>query len=500
VSTLSLRARLSLAVAGVLVASLVGFSLVLDSAFRRALIGQFDARLLEDAVAVAGMIEYFPDGHWEFEAATLPGFEAGGGAFFEVRTQAGQVIARSDSLAGRQLPDHAALRERVSVEAFLPNGGLGRLLEATLPARPGDERSREPLRAVVVSVLRGTEEVSAAVARLRLLLWASGLVAMTLASIAGTLAVRRGLVPVGRLNERLDTIDARALREPLPSEALPAELRPTVVKLNDLLTRLAESFERERRFSADASHELRTPLAAIRSILEVSASRERPPAEYRAAMREALDVSRRMSALVESLLALARLDSGADSPRREQVVLRDVLDECLASFSPRAAERRLRVANQVSPEVAFGADLERVRTIILNLLGNAVEYTSEGGAIVVASDLVNGVLLEVRDSGPPLPAEAIEPIFERFFRLDSARSSAGEHWGIGLALVRSLCDSLGLTVLAENSADGWVSFRIILQDPRKPARGDTLAPTPVDMPSPETTPGRAAVPLAEEVS
>lgn len=467
----SLRSRLTLAVALVLVASLAGFSVVLDSVFRRALVRQFDARLVEDAVAVAGMIEYFPDGHWEIEAAPLPGFETGGRAFFEARTPSGRVLLRSDSLSGRPLPLKAPSRASLPVagDAVLPDGRPGRLFQATLSARPGDERSKEPVRSVVVTVVRGTEEVAEAVERLRWLLWMSGLTAMAVATLAGTLAAWGGLLPLGRLNSRLDSMDARVLREQLPLEGLPAELRPTVVKLNELLGRLAESFERERRFSADASHELRTPLAAIRSTMEVAASRERSAAEYRAAIQAALAVSRQMSGLVDSLLTLARLDAGQDVPRREPVPLRQVADECLARFKERADERGLPVVNHVPPEATVSLDREWMRTIANNLLSNAVEYTDEGGTILVSSDLARGIVLEVRDSGPPIPAAAIERIFDRFFRLDAARAAAGGHWGIGLALVKTLCDTLDLKAVAENTAEGWVSFRITFSGSADPS-------------------------------
>jgi signal transduction histidine kinase len=458
---LSLRGRLTLAVACVLALVLSAFSVVLDAAFRAALRRQFDARLAEDANAVAGMVEQHGPSVWELEPVTLSGFEAGrAGAYFEIWSETGAVIGRSPSLGASDLPRLPPSSSGVTAAVTLPNGRPGRLFQqALLPRWEGSGTSA--VGAVTVAVERGTEEIDAALARVRLLLWGSGLAAMALAALAGALAIQRGLRPVGRLLTDIDAIDARRLGERLPIGALPAELRPAIVKLNDLLSRLQASFERERRFGADASHELRTPLAGIQSILEVALSRPRGAADYRAALEEALAVTRQMSGLVESLLVLARLDASEDPPRREPVALRELVEECLAAHAPRARERRLAVVNTVGAEEWPISDRERLRIVILNLVANAVAYAEEGGRVVVESAPDRGLLLEVRNTGPAIPAEALERIFDRFFRLDPSRSG-GEHWGIGLALVRAVCESLGLGVTAENRAGSWVAFCVSL--------------------------------------
>ena len=106
----------------------------------------------------------------------------------------------------------------------------------------------------------------------------------------------------------------------------------------------------------------------------------------------------------------------------------------------------------------MASDREKLRVILTNLLSNATEYTEAGGSIWVTSDSALGTLLEVEDSGPPIPEPALQRIFERFYRVDTSRTGTGEHCGIGLALVRSLCTTLGLWVWAENRPGGRVSF------------------------------------------
>lgn len=264
----------------------------------------------------------------------------------------------------------------------------------------------------------------------------STIVTLTLAALVAVVATRRGLSPLGALASRLEEIHVARLDLRLPEENLPAELRPVVGTLNQLLSRLEEAFDRERRFSADVSHELRTPLAGLRTILEVSAMRERPAPEYRRAISQALEVVQQMHGLVESLLLLARVEARQVTVEARELRLRDFVDACFAPFEPQAHQRGLRFENPIAEEVVAISDREKLRVIVTNLLGNATEYTAPGGSISVRSDCTRGVLLEVEDSGPSIPEEALERIFERFFRLDSSRTGTGEHCGIGLALVR----------------------------------------------------------------
>jgi signal transduction histidine kinase len=212
------------------------------------------------------------------------------------------------------------------------------------------------------------------------------------------------------------------------------------------------------------SHELRTPLAALRTTFEVALSRDRAAPEYRAALADAAAVVRQMQGLCENLLALARLDAGQPPAAREQVDLSALVDECWRPFAETARTRALAFNNEVPSGTVATTDRERLRVIVGNLLANAASYTAAGGAIEVrpGSAAVPGAWLEVHDSGPPIPPEALPHVFERFFRGDLIRSD-GLHCGIGLALVRGLSEALGLTVTAHNTAEGGVSFALSRQ-------------------------------------
>jgi two-component system sensor histidine kinase QseC len=458
----SLRLRLTVAVLGVVGVALCLFSLVVYAAFGRALWRQFDERLAQDARAVANMVEERASGPWEFEPGAIEEFDRQhGAAYFEVWMDDGRVLARSSSLGTGDLLGASSRSDTGVAELKLPDGRKGHRLVASLASRHDEDGPPKPSgRRVRVAVARATDEVDATLATLRLLLGASGFVVLALAALASALAIRGGLAPVARLAGQIDTLDASRLGEILPVDDLPRELRPTVVKLNELLSRLEDSFSRERQFSADVSHELRTPLAGLRSMIEVAASRERPASHYRAALEETLVLVKQMNTLVENLLMLSRLEAHQVPIAHEEVAVRELVDESYAPFAAKALGRKLQFDNRVPAGTILRSDREKLRIVISNLLANAVEYTAEDGQVAVEGATSRAEILTVSDSGPAIPEDALDRIFDRFFRLDSSRSAAGEHCGVGLALTRALCKALDFSIGADNRSDGSVAFRI----------------------------------------
>jgi signal transduction histidine kinase len=311
-----------------------------------------------------------------------------------------------------------------------------------------------------VAVARNTGEIDRAIALLRRLLAVAGVSVLAMSGAATIIVMRRGFRPVRALAAKLAGMDARRLGEPISVDGVPDELTVLVAKLNELLSRLEAAFGRERQFTSDASHELRTPMAALRSILEVSLSRERNHDEYRASLREALAVVVQASELVEQLLMLARADGGEIPLCREPVSLRELAVGAFVPLATAAKERRLSFENQIPESAVVTSDREKLRVVVANLLGNAVQYATEGGVVSARSAPEEGLVLEVRNTGPALPESERERIFERFVRLDGSRTAAAEHAGVGLALVRSLCGSLGFAVSAHNDPESWVAFRV----------------------------------------
>jgi two-component system sensor histidine kinase QseC len=458
--TTSLRVRLAVTVGTVLAAVLAAFAVVVHAVLGQALARQLDLRLAGNAAAVAGMAEDDASGP-EFEEEVLPEFvRPTRPGYYEAWLEDGSVLARSPSLAGRDLPRLPVGVEPTFTELALPDARPGRAVALRQPLRIEDAGggARASKRLVTVVVAQGTEEGDETLATMRRWLWALALAAFGAAIAGVVLIVSLALRPTAALAARLGGLGAGELDRPLPAEGLPSEIRPLIGKLNELLARLGASFARERRFTADVSHELRTPLAALRTTLEVAASRDRAAPDYRAAIEEALALVRQTDSLVANLLLLARLDARQIAVEIQDVPLPSFVDDSWRVFATQAAKRGLAFSNEVAAETVVRTDPDKLRIVLANLLSNATAYTASGGAIVVRDGPAN-TLFEVHDSGPPLPAELIPRLFERFSRGDPSRSG-GEHCGVGLAVVSSMCEVLGLRVSGENQPDGSVCFRV----------------------------------------
>jgi heavy metal sensor kinase len=493
----TLRFRLTAAVVGLLALALGGFSAVVYAAVSGAMWRAFDARLQTEVSALIDMIEEHSHGRFKFERegiSAIPEFTAGSPrpAYFAVWRPDGTVLAVSRSLGERsleRLPGPAGVGRHTARRA-LPDGRNGLYLQVATFARwaSGSVKVPPPDRQPITILLaRDTVDEDAALARLRLLLAVFGGLALAVAAAAGTITISRGLRPVAELATAIERMDAGHLGERIDVPDLPPELAPPVGKLNELLARLAESFAREHRFTADVSHELRTPLAGLRSLLEVAASRERSPAEYRATVEDAIGIVRQMHTMVENLLMLARLDANQIEVARAPIALRAFAEDCWRPFATRAAARGLAFANEVPDDAVAYSDKDKLRLVLSNLLANAVQYTQAGGWIAVRGG--DGALFDIVDSGPAIPEAALPRLFERFYRADSARSGGGVHCGIGLALVRAVCAPLGFEATAANLPDGSVRFRVAAAA----ARAGTPPPAPAPPASGTPPPDRVAV-------
>lgn len=261
-------------------------------------------------------------------------------------------------------------------------------------------------------------------------------------------SVRYALRPLTGIADELGRRSAASL-DPLPDRDLPDEIRPLVVRLNDLLQRLTHAFDAQQRFVADAAHELRTPLTAVGlqlRVLERSASEaERQEALVR--LKEGID---RAARLVGQLLALARLEPGAP-PLVAPVDLAGLVGDVVAERARLALEKGVDLGIAASEPVTVLGEEEGLRALVGNLVDNAVRYTPPGGTVDVTvrrSD--NGAIVQVTDTGPGIPAADRERVFDRFYR--QGKDHVGS--GLGLAIVKSAVERHGGTITLDAGAGG----------------------------------------------
>lgn len=302
-------------------------------------------------------------------------------------------------------------------------------------------------------------------------------VTLPLAGLLIWLVVGHGLAPLRRLAVNLRDKRADDLG-PLPFAEQPRELMPVVVSINDLLRRLGASFQREKRFASDAAHELRTPLSAMKIHLH-NLARDMPQGNHD--LQQLESATTRMQNVVEQILALHRTSPDEIMVRFETVDLHALVQEYIARTYGQFEDRHLQLELDGQRACVEG-DVFALETLVQNLLDNAGKYTPPGGRIrVCVREQGARVIFQVQDSGPGIPADHHERVFDRFYRLGGDQHASGVvGCGLGLSIVRHVADlhHAGITMGKSEFASGLsvsVSFpacsAAALDRPRKPSDG-----------------------------
>lgn len=285
---------------------------------------------------------------------------------------------------------------------------------------------------------------------------------------------RRALSPVDALVRTAREIGGANLNSRLQKLDTGDELQRLSDTLNEMLNRIESAFLKITQFTADASHELRTPISLIRTEAELALRRSRGEAEYKESLRHILLESERTTALIEQLLALARADSGRESLDIQPVDLRRTLEGVAEGWQPVASVRNLEFAmNLPLDEIFVMGDETALRRLADILIDNAFKYTLAPGRVSLSLETKgNSVVLIVQDSGVGIAAEDQARIFERFYRVDKARSRAQGGAGLGLAIARWIVTLHRGSIRVESSLGNGAIFRVEL--PRIAPPSDSL--------------------------
>jgi heavy metal sensor kinase len=262
-------------------------------------------------------------------------------------------------------------------------------------------------------------------------------IALLLASVGGYFLARKSLAPVAAMASQAKGMGAANLGARLAVVNQRDELGQLALSFNQLLDRLEQSFERQRRFISDASHELRTPVAILRGETEVTLSKiDRSPEEYRETLEILRDESQRLTRIIEDLFTLTRADAGEYPLSPTELYLDELATDALRRARSLALAKNIALSSSIAPELPLRADEALLRRMLLNLLDNAIKYTPQGGKISLdCRKRGTEYVVTVTDTGEGIPKELQERVFERFFRVDRARSREdGTHGGAGLGL------------------------------------------------------------------
>jgi len=348
-----------------------------------------------------------------------------------------------------------------------PDGLNYRVLRGTIRGAGPTSGLPGVVRVVMTSEAAKTREVRRG-ERLRLL--ASLGAALIVAGGLGIVIARAVLVDARRLGAVAGRIGAHALNERLALDDVPVELEESAQAFNRMLDRLEASFDRLSRFSAEVAHDLRTPIGNLLGEAQVALSREREAAEYRVVLESAVEEYERMSRMIGNMLFLARSDNGQTVLQREPVALDRLVPRVVSYFEFVAEERRvgLRATVHAAPGVAavIVADESLLTRALGNLLSNALRYAVEGTEVTLRAmvDAEGNCRIDVENVGTAIPKELQERVFERFFRVATAREDSAAGSGLGLAIVRSIMEMHGGTVSVASDT-GRTVFTLTIRTP-----------------------------------
>jgi signal transduction histidine kinase len=424
VSRVPLRVRLTAAFAVAMVLVLAGAGTFVYLRLKSDLDESVTAGLAARATAVV--------------AASSPSAGASGDAeegFAQLVAPDGRVLARTRGARDQPL-GRAELRQVAA--------GREILVERTVPGIEGTARvlARGAGSSRIAVVGQSLQDRDETLANLVASFAIGGPVAVLLASVLGYALAAAGLRPVEAMRRRAQDVSLSSGTERLPLPAAHDEIRRLGETLNEMLDRLHRSFERERRFVADASHELRTPVAVIKTELEGALRAGGHDPQVREGLVASLEECDHLAQMAEDLLVVARTNEGELPVRPEPLGVRALLEGVAARFADRAGERGRTISVDAGDGHSMVADELRLRQALGNLVDNALRY-GEGEIALRSRRAGSGLELEVSDQGAGFPPDFADRAFERFARGDLARTRDGSGTGLGLSIVRAIAEAHG---------------------------------------------------------
>jgi heavy metal sensor kinase len=452
---LSIRCRLTLWNTLGLGLVLLGFAVLVYFLLQRALYQQIDRKLLAgmEQIQQDRRLEEAPRdrlSHWIVE---LHEHEA---VFAVVYGSNGQILERTQELAEMSVPaPPASPSPGLELhDAALPALGRQRVLFAHMSLAGRDH---------TVLLMTSLADVDHELTHVLTALLMAVPVALLVAGGMGYLLARKALAPVEQLRRQTVSVTAEHLERRLPVFNPTDELGGLAVAINEMIGRLERSFTEVRRFTADASHELRTPLTALRTEAEVALRRSSLGPEERHLLGSILEECQRLTRLTDQLLILSREDAGVAPRVSETVELAELVRGVVETMRPLAEEQGVSLDGEAEAPVTVNGDPGRLRQVFYNLIENSIKYTPAGGEVEVrVAGRNNHAVVTVRDTGIGIPAEDLSRVFDRFYRVDKARSREQGGTGLGLSIARSIVIAHGGTLELASSAGKGTTCTVLL--------------------------------------
>lgn len=453
-----MRFRLSLWYAASFAISFVVLGLLLYGVVRHRLITHHDGALEQAAQSVEHVLSVDEPGP-ELAPARRPEIDRTGHiVVFDVGPEKSRVLYRSTHHPANVIPDDYEFPSFPLPE----QSWFATTQRPTFLIRTYSHPYRTSAgRQLLIRVYQRLGDVAAPLASLQLMLLITPF-AVLVSAFGGYWLAGRALGPVDQVTRMAREIEASRLGNRLPASDVPDEIGRLVDTFNQMIARLEASFAAMKRFTADASHELKGPLTTMQGVVDVVLAQPREAPEYRAALASVGEDVRRLRSITEDLLVLATADAGRLALEKGVVRLDVAAAEVAASFTSAAREQRIEIRTECPGPVLVLGDERWLRQLLVNLVENAVKFTTGStangatGWVTVSVTTVNGsAALQVADSGPGIPEHALSHIFDRFYRADEARTYRGARsFGLGLSIAACIVDAHGGTITARNRTEG----------------------------------------------
>ena len=428
---------------------------------RRQMVADIDRQLRIDWALIEAHLEDDQSGgiRWRASSPATPQSPGYAESWFDVWIGKNCLLAHWPSHGDEALhppdPEHA-----------LNPGFLTQPLNDGRPARTFQMPATIDGRDVILRVFRDESGNRATLRRILLGLAVGMPAAVLLAALIGHFMAGRALRPLADMAAEARQITSESLGKRLPNPNPHDELGQLAGVFNQTLQRLETSFDSLKRFTSDASHELRTPLTALRCAGEVALREQGDEGALRETISTMLEEAQRLHDLADTLLLLARAESGRMPLQRENLSPEALVSEVCERLDVLASENNQHIQISTAPNLTIFADPVLIRQAVTNLLHNAIRHSPRDTTIrVVTGRRDSEAFIEIADQGPGVPPEHREKIFDRFHRIDKARSRADGGTGLGLAIAKLFVEQHGGRIELECPASGGSCFRIVIPAP-----------------------------------
>ncbi len=454
----SIRLRLTLWYVLLLAIALAAFGAGIYLTLRHNINDGLDESVRNRANLLADVVRY-DNGRPTLDGVVSSNDPNAGETFVRVFDSSGRLTFDNSATAGTVAIDRPSLDRALAGASGNRNAGVGDE-DFRVHTQPLEQDGRI---SGVLEVGESRGDIADTLRTLLLILAIAYPATLAVASFGGIFLAGRALSPIDRVTQQARRISAEDLSERLDLQLPDDEVGRLARTFDEMIARLDEAFRRQRQFTADASHELRTPLTAMKGQIEVALSRQRDAAAYQQVLQAVNEDVERMIRLVGSLLTLARADAGQLPLASESIDVGDLVRAAVEQVRPLAEERGVALTSEPGPAVAVRADEDLLLQLLLNLLDNAIKYTKAGGAATAGwRSAGQQIELRVRDTGAGIAAEDLPHVFDRFYRVDKARSRAEGGAGLGLAISRWIAEAHGGSISVESAPGAGTTFTVRL--------------------------------------